>query len=73
MVEIWEESAKFSTGQRLADLAKMIKKKVWFSDVEIQGLYGQITCEDYTQEELPKRAETQNTEPSITTPMLIQD
>ena len=35
MIEIWTESAWFNISQRLADQARMILNKCWFSDLEI--------------------------------------
>ena len=43
MIEIWVESARFdTTSQRLADQARIILKKVWFSELEILEICQQI-------------------------------
>ena len=44
-----------------ADQARLIWKKVWFSDIEILGICGQISCEGYEEDPLI-RIETLNTE-----------
>ena len=51
MTEIWTESAKFSTrNQRLADSARMIVKKGWFSYFEIVDIRGRESRKGYAQE-----------------------
>ena len=44
IIKIWAECARFdSTSQRLTEQARMIIKKGWFSDIEIQKkLYQQL-------------------------------
>ena len=39
-----------TTNERLDDQTRMILKKGWFSDVEIQEICGLFCCEAYTQE-----------------------
>ena len=48
MIEIWVESAKFNTSLRLADEARLILKKGWFSDLKILKVCGQVNREEYT-------------------------
>ena len=61
MTEIWLNPLSFYTAsQRLADQAKMILKKGWFSDLEILEIY-QLNREEY-QENPTNRTETLNTE-----------
>ena len=63
MLGIWTESAKFNTkSQRLADQARLILKEVFFSNLEIWLICGQVNCEEYT-----KKAETLNIEIKIIT------
>ena len=54
MERIIEISAKFarldSTSKWLADQARMILKKGWFSDLPIQEIHGQINSEKYQQD-----------------------
>ena len=66
MVEIWTESAKFDTSQRLADQTRLILRKGWLFwpwDTSC----GQVNFEEHAQWELPKRIGTQNIENQITT------
>ena len=51
MIKIWAECTKFNTSYRLADQARLILKKGWFSDFEILEICGQLSCQ-----ESPKRA-----------------
>ena len=54
MMEIWTESGKFNTSQRLADQARLILKKHCLSDLEILKVYGQINHEEHNQREPSK-------------------
>ena len=65
-MEIWIESAKFITGQKLADQARLILKKDWLSDQEILGLCRLVNREEHTQRELSTRIETQYSENKMT-------
>ena len=49
IIEIWAESTKFYTSQRLANLAWLIVEKDWLSNLEILGIRGQVNREEYTQ------------------------
>ena len=51
MIEIWVNSARFHTSQHLADQAKMLFKKSWFCDHEIQ----EINREEYQQDSLTQK------------------
>ena len=75
MIEIWAVSAQFNAiSKRLADQARMILMKGWFSDLEIIEIYQQVKREEYQQnliyietlnaekQEAPNRIETQNKE-----------
>ena len=51
MIEIWAESARFNiTSQKLADQARIILKKGWFSDLEILEIYEQVNREENQQD-----------------------
>ena len=60
MKEIGSESTKFNTSQRLAEQAKLILKKCWFSDLEILEICEQVSREENDQEKPPTRIESQN-------------
>ena len=73
MVEILKEFAEFNTSQRLADQVRLILKKGWYSDLEIQEIFWQVNSEKYIQSKPPRRVEILNFEnqtienPSIAT------
>ena len=47
MIEIWAYSARFNTtSQRLANQARTILKKGWFSDLKILEVCNQVNSED---------------------------
>ena len=46
MIEIWANSTRFNTSQRHADQARMILKKISFSDLEILELGGKVNREE---------------------------
>ena len=50
MTEICAESIRFNTSQRLADQARMLLKKGWFSNLEILEIYQQVNREKYQQD-----------------------
>ena len=60
MIEIWTETARFDTSQRLADQTRKILTKDWFSDIKILEIYQQINWEEY-QQDVTIRTETLNT------------
>ena len=60
MVEIWTESAKYNTSQRLTDQARLILKKSWLSDLDTLEICGQVNCWEHIQRGLLWRMETQN-------------
>ena len=63
MMEIWTESTKFNTSQRLTDLTRLILRKGLFSDLEIQEMFGHVEIVKYiVQQSLPKRVGTPNFE-----------
>ena len=47
MKEIWTDSTRFNTSEKLADQKRMILKKGLFSDLEILEICGQINREEY--------------------------
>ena len=51
MIEIWVESVKFNTSERLDNQARTSQKNGRFSDLEILEIRGQIYHEEYTQRE----------------------
>ena len=59
--------------------AKFLQTKSTFSDLEIMGIWGQVSYEKYDQDEPTKSDETQNsenqtlTEPSIIASILISN
>ena len=59
MIEIWRKSTGFYT--RLADSARMILKKRWFSYPQILEICGQENREEYAPAEHPPPIEIQNT------------
>ena len=60
MIKIWTESARFNaTSRRLAKQARMILKKGWFSDLELQEICKQVNREEY-QQDSPIHIETLN-------------
>ena len=67
MIEILDEAADFNTSQKVADQAKMVFKKSWFSDIEIIKIFGLVSHGEYDEQELLKRDKTQNTENLIFT------
>ena len=79
MIEIWIESVRFNSSQRLDDLTRIILKKGCFSDFEILEVCGWATREEHVSEETITRIETQNIEnqntkePSITISILKQE
>ena len=53
MIEILTESARFNaTSQRLADQARKISKKGWFSDAKMLETCEQVNREDFKQSPL---------------------
>ena len=78
-MEIWIESAKSNTSQRLTDQTMLILKKNCFFGLEILEICGQVNQEEFTQIESTKRVEMLNTdnqtttEPSTTTSILVQE
>ena len=61
-IEIWAESARFNTNQKLANQARRILKKCWFSGFEILEICRHVNREKYEQEPPIRIYETINTE-----------
>ena len=61
MIQVWRESTKFNLTS-LADQARKIWKKGWFSDLEILEICEQVPREENTQREPSERIETKTIE-----------
>ena len=73
MIEIWANSVRFSTSQRLADQARMIIRKGWFSNLEILEIYRQTNSEDSLTRSETLNTETKKKQNKLPNPITIQN